>query len=130
MQADCAGGTGVILRRIGMPSIKISEKATEKILKDGETYATLSGKPLIPRLTYYYRSYSTLNDGRIVEHGSGFILSFIEQSEARQYHDLTVDLRSGSTLLLAPSTFFQTGAHFIDWVDRKFKTNVPDARSK
>jgi hypothetical protein len=121
MRPDGAGTTGVILRRITMPSIRISENATEKILKDRETHSTLSGKSLIPRLTYYCRSYSTLNDGRIIEHGPGFILSFIEQSEAAQYHDLTVGVGSGCTLLLAPSTFFQAGAHFIDWADQKFK---------
>jgi hypothetical protein len=80
----------------------------------------LTGKPLIPRLTYYYRSYSTLNDGRIIEHGPGFTLSFIEQSEARQYQYLTVDLDGGCMLLVGPSTFFQAGEHFIDWVDQKF----------
>jgi hypothetical protein len=102
-------------------SVSISKRATEKILQGQRHSLDLVGKPPIPRLTYYYRSYSTLNDGRIVEHGPGFILSFIEQSEARPYHYLTVDLGSGCTLLLAPSTFFQAGAHFIDWADRKFK---------
>jgi len=121
MRADGAGATGVVLRRIAMPNVSISEKATEKILKDRETHSILSGTPLIPRLTYYYRSYSTLTDGRIIEHGPGFTLSFIEQSEAGQYQHLTIDLGSGCALLLAPSTFFQAGAHFIDWADQKFK---------
>ena len=121
MRSDGAGTTRVISRPITMASIRISEKATEKILKDRETHATLSGKSLIPRLTYYCRSYSTLNDGRIIEHCPGFIMSFIDQSEAAQYHDLTVSFGSGCTLLLAPSTFFQTGTHSIDWVDQKFK---------
>jgi hypothetical protein len=102
-------------------SISISKRATEKILKDRYRQSTLLGKSLVPCLNYYHRSYSTLNDGRIIEHGPGFFLSFIEQSEARPYHYLTVDLGSGCTLLLAPSTFFQAGAHFIDWADRKFK---------
>jgi hypothetical protein len=121
MRADGAGTNRVVLRQIAMPSITISEKATEKILKDRENHLNLLGKPLIPRLTYYSRSYSTLNDGRIIEHGSGLTLSFIDRSEAGQYDYLTVDLGSGCTLLLAPSTFFQTGTHSIDWADQKFK---------
>jgi hypothetical protein len=72
-------------------------------------------------LAYYQRSYSTLNDGRVIEHGLSLIVSFIEQSEASQHQYLTVDLGSGCTLLLAPSTFFQAGTHFIDWVGQKFK---------
>ncbi len=68
----------------------------------------------------YAKHNNTLNDGRIIEHGPGFILSFIEQPEAGQYDDLTVDFGAGCTPLLAPSTFFRGGVHFIDWVDRKF----------
>jgi hypothetical protein len=101
--------------------ISISKRAMEKILKDLDDRSKLSRIALVPCLAYFRRSYSTLNDGRIIEHGPGLILSFIEQSEARQYNYLTVDLGGGCTLLLAPSTFFQAGAHFIDWVDQKFK---------
>jgi hypothetical protein len=102
-------------------SISISNRAADKILKDLDNRSKLLGIELVPCLAYYQRSYSTLDDGRIIEHGPGLILSFIERSEARQYHYLTVELGSGCTLLLAPSTFFQAGAHFIDWVDQKFK---------
>jgi hypothetical protein len=99
-----------------MSNISISKRAAEKILKDWDHRLSLA-----PCLAYYQRSYSTLNDGRVIEHGPGLILSFIEQSEAGQYHYLSFDLGSGCTLLLAPSTFFQSGTHTIHWVDQKFK---------
>jgi hypothetical protein len=76
---------------------------------------------VISCLQYYHRSYSTLNDGYIIEHGSGLALSFIAHHEARDYQYLSIDLSSDCTLLLGPLTFFQDGVHSIDWVDRKFK---------
>jgi hypothetical protein len=103
-----------------MSSILISKRATGKILKDWDTHSKLWGRSVIPCLQYYHRSYSTLNEGRIVEHGSRLILSFIEQSEASQYQYLTVGLGSDCTILVGPSTFFQTGVHSIDWVDKRF----------
>jgi hypothetical protein len=114
-----------VLGKVSVSSISISKRATEKLLKDSDYRSKLRGVPLVPCLAYYQRSYSTLNDGRIIEHGPGLILSFIEQSEAGQYQYPTVDLGSGCTLLLAPSTFFQSGTHFIDLVDdQKFKLDT------
>jgi len=104
-----------------MSKISISNRATEKILNDWNCRSTPAGAALAPCLAYFQRSYVKLNEGRIVEHGSGLILSFIEQSEARQYRYLAIDLDGGCTVFLAPSAFFQAGAHFIDWVDHKFK---------
>jgi hypothetical protein len=104
-----------------MSSVSISKRAAAKILEDWDHRSKLLGIVLVPCLAYYQRSYSTLNDGRTIEHGPGFNLSFIEQPEAAQYHYLTVDLGSGCTLLLAPSTFFQAGTYSIDWADQKFK---------
>ena len=110
-----------VLRQTTVSNISISISATEKILKDWHHRSKLLGKALVPCLAYYQRSYSTLNDGRIIEYGPGLLLSLIEQPEAGQYHYLAVDLGRGCTLLLAPSTYFEAGAHFIDSVDQKFK---------
>jgi len=74
-------------------------------------------------MLYCQRSYSTLNDGTIIEHGSGFTLSFIERFEVNKYETVPIDLGSDCTLMVGPSTFFQDGVHSIDWVDRKFKLN-------
>jgi hypothetical protein len=86
-----------------------------------DSHSQLLGRHVIPYLLYCQRSYSTLNDGRIIEHGSGLTLSFIEHYDANDGQYLSIDLSSDCTLLLAPLTFFQAGAHSIDWVDQKFK---------
>jgi hypothetical protein len=103
-------------------SISISQRATEKILKDRDIHSQL-GRPVIPYLLHYQRSYSTLNDGRIIEHGPGFFLSFIEQSEASDDQYLSIDLGSNRTLVIGPATCFQDGVHSIDWVDWKFTSD-------
>ncbi len=104
-----------------MSSISISKTASEKILKDREVHSQLLGRIVTPYLLYYHRSYSTLNEGRIIEHGSGLTLTFIDHYDQSDDHYLSIDLGSNCTLVVGPSTFFQAGAHFIDWVDQKFK---------
>jgi hypothetical protein len=104
-----------------MSRISISKSATEKILKDTDIHSQLLGRPVIPYLLYYQRCYSTLNDGRIIEYGSGPTLSLIEHYDANDGQYLSIDLGSDCTLVVGPSTFFQAGVHSIDWVDRKFK---------
>jgi hypothetical protein len=101
-------------------SISISKRATEKILKERDRQSTFLGKSLVPCLNYYTRSYSTLNDGRIIEHGPGFFLSFIEPSEARDDQYLSIDLGGNCTLVIGPATYLQDGVHSIDWIDWKF----------
>lgn len=103
-----------------MSSISISKSATEKILNDRDIHSQL-GRPVVPYLLHYQRSYSTLNDGRIIEHGSGLALSFIDHYDPSDDQYLYIDLGSNCTVVVGPSTFFQAGAHYIDWVDRKFK---------
>lgn len=102
-----------------MSNISISNAALDKIVEDTNSQ-TASGPRPIPRLLYYHRSYSTLNDGRIIEHGSGLTLSFVEPGEAKNDYYVPLYLDGGVILLIGPSAFFAAGRHEIDWVDRKF----------
>jgi hypothetical protein len=108
-----------------MASVSISKTAAEKILKEKDIRSRFSGRPVIPRLHYYRRSYSTLNDGRTIEYGSGFSLSFVECDDAGDDQYLSIDLGRDCTLLVGPSTMFQAGVHSIDWFDQKFKLSGP-----
>jgi hypothetical protein len=103
-----------------MSNISISKAALDKIIEDKSARTALSAHHLIPRLLYHHRSYSTLNDGRTIEHGPGLTLSFIEPDEAESDHYLPVDPEAHGSLVVGPSTFFRTGKHEIDWTDRKF----------
>lgn len=105
-----------------MPNIFFSKAAAEKITEDTK-YQPSSNAPLIPRLLYHHRSYSTLNDGRTIEHGPGLTLSFVEPKEANREYYLPLYLRDGLTLLVGPASFFGAGTHEIDWAGRKFTLN-------
>jgi hypothetical protein len=94
LRTDGAGAAGVVLTQISVSNISISKRAKEKILKDRDSQSALLGKSLVPCLNNYSRSYSTLNDGRMIEHGPGFFLSFIEQSEASDDQYLSIDLET------------------------------------
>ncbi len=61
-----------------MSRIIISKLAIEKILKDLKYSELVKHEPLraIPVLRHYRRSFSTLKDGQIIEHGAGFMLIF------------------------------------------------------
>jgi hypothetical protein len=103
-----------------MSKISISEVATDKILRDRRTFIGLRGRDLTPCLTYYSRCYSNLNDGRVIEHGSGLLLSFIEPAAAEDKQYLRIPLDSNCTVALHHYELFQMGGQSIDWVDRKF----------
>ena len=103
-----------------MSKISISQVAADKIERDRRTFIDLRGRDLIPCLTYYSRCYSNLNDGRVIEHGSGLLLTFIEPTAARDDQYLRIPLIGNCTVALHPHELFQTGRHSIEWVDRKF----------
>jgi hypothetical protein len=106
-----------------MPNLSISKSASEKILRETDARSQFLGRPVIPRLSYYHRSYSRLDDGTTIEYGSGLTLSFAECEQAGDDRYLAIDVGSGCTLLVGPSALFETGLHSIDWGDRKFKLN-------
>lgn len=69
-------------------------------------------------MTYYTRSYSKTNNENI-EHGPGFILSFIENTGDEGYTLIRVEHEF--PVCIGPSDMFDGGTHFIDWDDGKFK---------
>jgi hypothetical protein len=103
-----------------MSNISISKAASAKIVAERDNRLSVLGRPVIPRLHYYRRSYSTLNDGRAVEHGPGFMLSFVEPENAADDQYLSIDIGDDCTVSAGPSLLFLSGEHCIDWSDRKF----------
>ena len=102
-----------------MVKIRISESAVAKIRHDLAERSHFDGA-ILPLLLYYHRSYSTLNDGRTVEHGPGLSLSFVATERARDSQYLPLDLGHGCTVLIGPASFFQAGEHSIDLVENQF----------
>jgi hypothetical protein len=101
--------------------IFVSDMAKAKIINEKTAYEELNHQKVIPKLTYYTRSYSTINN-EITEYGPGFILSFIENLKNDEGYTLVVT-ESEFPIFVGPSTMFDQGAHLIDWVDDKFKLN-------
>jgi hypothetical protein len=100
-------------------NIFLSETAKSKITNEKAAYEKLKMQKSFPQLTYYTRSYSTINHKNI-EHGPGFILSFVENTNDNEGY---VHIENDLPFFIGPSAMFDMGTHFIDWVDGKFKLN-------
>jgi hypothetical protein len=76
-----------------MPQITISKLAVEKITKDPTFRQLREGAPMgaVPILFYYQRSYSTLKDGSIIEHGDGFGLNFVDPKDLKEQKTLLMN---------------------------------------
>jgi hypothetical protein len=105
----------------GMSNIFVSDSAKTKIINEKEAYEKLKTQKILPQLTYYTRSYSSINDEQI-ECGPGFILSFTGNMEDNEGYTL-VHVESEFPIFIGPSAIFDLGTHFIDWDDGKFKHN-------
>lgn len=117
-----------------MSEITISKLAVAKILADPKFRASRQNKSthLIPILRYYQRSYSTLNDGRLIEHGDGFMLSFggeadIEEGRGIKFQAVTI--APGIDVIVgADDAMFSTPFN-IGWSNAKF-TFEPASQSQ
>ena len=104
-----------------MYSIYISDAAINRIRYEKSCLDNNSAIDLVPCINYYRRSYSTLRDGQIIEHGDGIVLSFIDKDCALddQYMCITID--GGEIIAVSPSDHFKCGRHSIGWNNGKFK---------
>jgi hypothetical protein len=102
-------------------NIFVSDMAKAKIIKEKTVHEKSKEQKSFPQLTYYRRSYSTMSHEN-VEHGPGFILSFVENMKNNDGYTL-VHIESEFPIFIGPSTIFDLGIHFIDWGDGKFKLN-------
>jgi hypothetical protein len=99
----------------------LSDRAKVKITNEKAAYEKLKNQIVSPQLTYYTRSYSTINHENI-EHGPGFILSFVERMRNSDGYT-PVRTENDFPIFIGPSAMFDLGTHFIDWGDSKFKLN-------
>lgn len=104
-----------------MSDIIVSDMAKAKIMNEKENYEKSKRQSAIPQLTYYTRSYSTIDHNNI-EHGPGFMLSFVENTESNEGYT-HVHVEREFPFYIGPSAMFDEGTHFIDWSDGKFKLN-------
>jgi hypothetical protein len=111
----------LILKESGVHNIFVSDVAKAKITNDKAAYERSKKQKTTPQLTYYTRSYSMTSRGDI-EHGPGFILSFIEDARNTEGYAI-VHVESEFPVLIGPSGIFDLGTHFIDWDNGKFKLN-------
>ena len=77
----------------------------------------------VPLLHYYQRSFSTLNDGKITEHGAGFMLTFVNPDEIKQTEDITyesIDIADGVKVVIGGTREIFSNAFNIGWSNAKF----------
>jgi hypothetical protein len=110
-----------------MTSISISKAAARKISKHRDYLSsTMVDKRggIVPSLVWSHRTYSTLKNGEVIEHGSRFYLSSVKLDEADQY--VVVTLEDGSLVAIRPVQKFNTGIHRIGIVDDRFTLHSRD----
>lgn len=76
-----------------MGRITISKSAVGKLIGDLKIRHDGSDEPgcVTPLLYYYHRSFSTLNDGTVIQHGDGFMLAYVNSEKIRKAEDITYE---------------------------------------
>ncbi|MGO9685403.1 MAG: hypothetical protein ACLPTZ_22990 [Beijerinckiaceae bacterium] len=77
----------------------------------------------VPLLYHYQRSFSTLNDGKIIEHGAGFMLSFVNPKEIRETEEITyeaVGIADGINIIVGGTRAVLSSTFNIGWSNAKF----------
>jgi hypothetical protein len=115
-----------------MPSITICQSAIEKITKELKFRQAHEIRPgdAVPLLYYYQRSYSTLKDGTVIEHGDGFGLHFVDPadldvSEGMVY--LTIPVGDGTHVTVGGPKDIMSGRFRIGWAKNKFSLELSAA---
>jgi hypothetical protein len=108
-----------------MSQITISKLAIEKIMGDPKFQEFREDEParLVPLLYYYQRSFSTLNDGKIIEHGDGFMLSFVNPDAIRETDEITyeaVGIVGGVNIVVGGTRAVLSNPFNIGWSNAKF----------
>lgn len=108
-----------------MSRIIISKLAVEKITKDPKFRQLRESGPegAVPIFFYYQRSYSTLKDGSLIEHGDGFGLNFIDPKDIKASQGIAYESNSIGdgvhVIVSGPAELLSSGFN-IDWSDNKF----------
>lgn len=107
-----------------MPQITISKLAVEKIVNDPKFRQSREDNAdhEAPLLYYYQRSYSTLKDGTVIEHGDGFMLSFVNQEEIVE----TKDIAYKSVVIAGGVNIFVGGPRSL--LSRSFNVGLSNAK--
>ena len=74
-------------------------------------------------LGYFHRSYSTYNDGSVVEHGTGFALSTIDPHDPRETRGIVikpVTLTSDADILVGGGEAIMSTSFSIGWSKWRF----------
>ena len=106
--------------RISLTASALDMLARDPVIRRWQE-GKIDGK--VPLLRYFYRCYSTLRDGTIVEHGDGFSLSLVKPDDARStdetaYED--VALPQGGNILVGVDRSVLKGDFSIGWVKSTF----------
>lgn len=106
-----------------MNQITISKLAIDRILNDPKFRQLRENNAReVPLLYYFQRSYSTLHDGTVIEHGDGFMLSFVNPAEIAETGDIaykTVASEGVSIFIGGPKPLL-SGSFTIGWSNAKF----------
>jgi hypothetical protein len=113
-----------------VPSITISQSAIAKIAKElkfRQEYE-IGSRSGVPLLYYYQRSYSTLHDGTIIEHGDGFGLHFVDPADLMEQREIayeSIPIGDSANVIIGGPTELLSGGFEIDWSGKKFSLKPP-----
>ena len=108
-----------------MPRIVLSKSAIAKLMMDPNLKSWRDGRAIsrVPLLGYYSRSYMTLHDGTIIEHGDGFMLTSIDPFDARETRGTVLQptaVADGLSILVGGDKSVMSNGFTIGWTDGKF----------
>lgn len=116
-----------------MPRIALNKSAIDKLIEDPKLRQWQDGEPgrRVPFLGYFRRSYTTLHDGTVTEHGDGFTLTTIDPADAKETKGIvlkSVAVADGLHILVGGDESIMSGSFIIGWSKWKF-TYEPKASS-
>ena len=118
-----------------MPHITLSQSAVDKLMADPKLRRWREGEPdrRVPILGYFRRSYTTLHDGTVVDHGNGFMLATIDPEDAEETKGIVLEsvaVAGGLDILVGASPSVMSGSFTIGWSDWKFTYEPTTGSSK
>ena len=116
-----------------MSRIALSKSAADKLIEDPNLRQRRNSMsdPRVSLLRYFHRSYSTLHDGTVTEHGDGFTLTTIDPADAKETKSIvlkSVAVTDDINILVGGDESIMSGRFTISWSKWKF-TYEPDVPS-
>ena len=108
-----------------MSSVVLSKSAVNKLMNDPALYQWRGGahNRRVPFLGYFRRSYTTLHDGTVIDHGDGFMLTTIDPDDVDETEGIvlrSVPVSAGLHILVGGNNAIMSDNFTIGWSDCTF----------